>query len=55
MKITRNYITPFISLAFLVVGITGVLMMSINSRAYQKIIYPLTYAIRFVRNFMIKS
>lgn len=28
MKITRNYITPFISLAFLVVGITGVLMMS---------------------------
>lgn len=39
MKLNRNYVTPFISLVFLVVGITGVLMFFHLFDGYTEIVH----------------
>ncbi|WP_270087090.1 DUF4405 domain-containing protein [Sphingobacterium sp. SYP-B4668] len=39
MKLNRNYITPFISLVFLVVGLTGVLMFFHLFDGYTEIVH----------------
>lgn len=39
MKLNRNYVTPFISLVFLVVGITGVLMFFHLFDGYTEVVH----------------
>lgn len=41
MKLNRNYITPFISLVFLVVGLTGILMFFHLFDGYTEIVHEL--------------
>mgnify|MGYP000869958899 CR=1 FL=1 len=39
MKLNRNYVTPFISLVFLVVGISGVLMFFHLFDGYTEVVH----------------
>jgi len=39
MKLNRNYVTPFISLVFLVVGLTGVLMFFHLFDGYTEVVH----------------
>lgn len=41
MKLTRNYITPFISLVFLIVGISGLLMLFHLLDGYTEVVHEI--------------
>ena len=41
MKLSRNYITPFISLTFLVIGITGILMFFHLFDGYTEVVHEI--------------